>query len=100
MARYISLGRHTREGAITVKEGAQRYAKAREYLKTLNVKVLDFYATLGPYDYVLISEAPNDPATVFKAAAFVNAFGAVSWTILPAMPYQDFITAIKDLPTP
>jgi uncharacterized protein with GYD domain len=29
MARYIALGKLTREGAMTIKEGAQRFARRR-----------------------------------------------------------------------
>ena len=99
MARHISLGKLTREGAMTLKDGPMRLAKAQEYFQKLGVKIVDLYATLGPYDFVAITEGPDDLTTAFKTAAFVATFGSVSWTTLPAMPIQDFMKAVQELPT-
>lgn len=106
MARYIVLGKLTHEGAMTLSisatEGAKRLAKAQGYFEKLGVKILDFYATIGPYDYVAVIDAPEDLTTMFKAATFAAAFGAtfgsVTWTPMPAMPYQEFVKAVEDFP--
>jgi uncharacterized protein with GYD domain len=99
MARFIALGKLTREGAMTIKEGGQRFAKAQGYFQPLGVRIVDFYATLGPYDFVAITEGPDDLATVFKSATFVATFGSVEWTTMPAMPYADFTRLVQELPT-
>lgn len=99
MARYVSLGKLTREGAMTIKEGPQRLAKAQAYFQKLGVRIVDFYATLGPYDYVAITEGPDDVTTAFRTAAFAATFGSISWTTLPAMPYPEFMKLVQELPT-
>lgn len=98
MARYVALGRMTREGAVTLKDGVQRVAAVQEYFQKIGFRVVEIYATLGPYDYVAITEGPDDLAAAFKSAAFVASFGSVSWTTLPAMPYHEFVKVVQDLP--
>ena len=98
MARYIALAKVTREGAISLKETPQRFSKGREYLEQIGVKILEFYATLGPYDYVAILEGPEDIRAVFKSAAFTGTLGSASWITLPALPMEDFINIIKEIP--
>ncbi len=99
MARYISLGRLTREGAMTIKDAPQRLSRIQGYFQELGVTIIEFYATLGPYDYVVITEGPDDLVTILKSRAFAAMFGSVRWTTLPALPYQDFMKAVMDVPT-
>ena len=98
MALYIFLGKRTREGDMTVKDGPQRAAASAEYTKELGLKVIDYYATLGPYDYVSIIEGPDDPSTYFKLVTFAAMDGNITWTTLPALRGQDFIQLVQELP--
>lgn len=100
MTRYISLGKMTREGAMDIKDAPQRLAKVQAYFQKLGITIIEFYATLGPYDYVVITEGPDDLVTALKTKAYADMFGTVRWTTLPALPYQDFMKAVMDLPTP
>ena len=98
MAVYIFLGKLTREGAMTVKEGPKRSVSGRDYAKELGLTVIDYYATLGPYDYVTICEGPDDPKAYFKIAAFGAQGGNVTWTALPAMRSADYVELLDELP--
>jgi len=97
MAVYIFLGKRTPEGNKTIKERPS--PASAEYTKKLGLKVIDYYYTLGPYDYVSILEGPDDPATYFKIAAFGSIDGTVSWTALPALRSEEFAKVIQALPT-
>jgi uncharacterized protein with GYD domain len=98
MAVYIFLGKLTREGRMTLKEGPQRSVAPTEYAKKLGLKVIDYYATLGPYDYVSILEGPDDPTAYFKLITFASMDGNISWTALPALRSQDFARVVQQVP--
>jgi uncharacterized protein with GYD domain len=57
------------------------------------VKVIAQYATLGPYDFVNVIEAP-DNATVGKASLGLASRGTIRITTLAAIDIEDFITSL------
>ena len=60
MASYIALLQFTEQGVRNIKDTTKRSAATREMASTLGVKVVDIFWTLGPYDIVLVLEAPDD----------------------------------------
>lgn len=100
MARYIALGKSTREGGLSLRDAAQRMGKAQQYFDKLGIKIVGFFATLGPYDYVSILEGPDDITTAFKAAAFSAGMGSVTWLTMPAIPFPEFAKLVQDVPAP
>lgn len=98
MAVYIFLGKRTREGSMTLREGPKRSDSGKRYAEQLGLTIVDYYATLGPYDYVTVCEGPDDPEIYFKIVAFGSEDGNVSWTALPAMRSADYINLLGELP--
>jgi len=60
MASFISTIRFTDQGVKTVRDTAKRAAAFKTAAKKLGVKVEDVYWTLGPFDGVLVFDAPDD----------------------------------------
>jgi len=60
MASYIALLQLTDQGVRSVKDTTKRAAAAGEMASKMSVKITDTFWTLGPYDVVLIAEAPDD----------------------------------------
>ena len=60
MPTYISLLNFTDQGIGTVRETTQRAAGAKELAQQKYGCNLQTYWTVGPYDVVLILEAPDD----------------------------------------
>jgi uncharacterized protein with GYD domain len=60
MASYISLLQFTDQGIRNIKGTTKRAAAATALAEKVGVKLVDLFWTLGPYDIVLIAEAPND----------------------------------------
>lgn len=60
MASYVSLLQFTDQGIRTVKDTTKRAEAAKAMAAKLGVKVTDVLWTLGPYDLVLLGEAPDD----------------------------------------
>jgi uncharacterized protein with GYD domain len=94
MATYIMLSNLTDEGAKTIRKKPQRIKEVNEELEKWGVKVISQYATLGPYDFVNVVEAP-DNATVARVSAELASRGSIKITTLAAIPIDDFIESLK-----
>lgn len=96
MATYIVLMNWTEQGIRNVKDSPKRLDAARDAAKKIGCKVGDFHMTIGPYDGVIVIEAPNDEAMA-KFALMTGAAGAVRTTTLKAFPedaYRKIITSL------
>ena len=69
MPTYISLISWTDQGIKAFEDSVDRYEAAQELGQKFGVSLTATYWTLGPYDVVAISEAPDDEsATAFALA--------------------------------
>lgn len=96
MATYIALASWTDQGIKNVKESPKRLDAGRDLAKKLGCELKQFYMTIGPYDMVVIMEAPNDEAAA-KFALSLAAAGNVRTTTLKAFPedaYRKIIAAL------
>jgi uncharacterized protein with GYD domain len=64
--------------------------------KCPNVRWIDHYALLGPYDFMDIYEAPNAEEAA-KVSMITMAKGAVEAETWSALPYKDFLKIAKEL---
>jgi uncharacterized protein with GYD domain len=62
MATFVVLAEFTDQGIRNVKETVGRAEAFKEMAKKCGVAVKDMYWTLGPYDVIVICEAPDDEA--------------------------------------
>ena len=60
MASYIALLQFTEQGVRNIKDTTKRSIATNELASKLGVKVVDIFWTLGPYDIVMVMEAPDD----------------------------------------
>jgi len=94
MPTYILLSKLTDEGWKTVREKPERIKEVNRELEAMGVKVVHQYATLGSYDFVNIVEAP-DNKTIARISIEMGSRGTVQIMSIPAIPIDEFITAIK-----
>ena len=94
MPTYILLSKLTDEGWKTVREKPERIKEVNRELETMGVKVVHQYATLGSYDFVNIVEAP-DNKTIARISIEMGSRGTIQIMSVPAIPIDEFITAIK-----
>ena len=59
----------------------------------MGVQVLAQYATLGPYDFINIVEAP-DTATIMRVSVELGSRGTMQVTSLAAMNLEDYIAMV------
>jgi uncharacterized protein with GYD domain len=94
LARYILLSSLTSEGLGTLKNKPERILEVNKEIESFNVKVLEQYAVLGPYDFVNIVEAPDNDA-VFKMSVELGSRGTVKIMSMPAIKIEELIKSLK-----
>ena len=94
MATFIMLSTLTDEGAKTIKSKPERIKAVVQELAEMGVRVVNQWATLGPYDFVNVVEAP-DVQTVIRVSADLVARGTIRITTLPAIPVDEVIAGLK-----
>ena len=97
MATYISLIKLTHQGVTTIKEGPSRLDAGKETFKAFGSELRAFYFTMGQYDIVAISEAPDDAAAA-KVALAIGAAGNVSTETLRAFTEDEYREIVSALP--
>jgi len=97
MPTYVSLIKFTHQGVTSIKEGPARLDAGRETLKAFGSELKAFYLTMGRYDIVAISEAPDDAAAA-KVALAIAAAGNVSTETLRAFPEDEYRAIVAALP--
>jgi uncharacterized protein with GYD domain len=97
VATYIILGKYTEQGIRNIKQSPQRIDTVRSAMEAAGGKMPGFYLTMGQYDFVAISEAP-DSETFARVLLSVASSGNVSTETLTAFPEEDYRRIIASLP--
>ena len=97
MPTYITLYNWTEKGIKDVKDAPARIQASIKSAEAAGGKVLGVYLTMGNYDLVAISEAPNDEA--ISAALLAQGMqGNARSTTLKAFTVEQFAEILKKLP--
>ena len=96
MAKYIVLVNWTDQGIKAVKESANRFDAARDLAKKLGCTIGEVYLTIGPYDLVVMFEAPDDE-TAARFNLTLASGGNVRTTTHKAIPEDSYRKIIGSL---
>ena len=94
MPTYILLTTLTAQGVQTLKSNPDRLRAVNADVEELGCKVLHQWATLGPFDFVNVVEAP-DEVTVAKVSMALGARGSAKLQTLPALSIEDLLAALQ-----
>jgi uncharacterized protein with GYD domain len=97
METYISFGKFTEQGAANIKEGPARLEAAKQAIEKAGGKMLGFYLTMGRYDFVSISQAPNADA-VATILLVLGSQGNVRTETVRAFPEEEYKNIVANLP--
>ncbi len=94
MPTYILLSTLTAQGVQTLKSNPERLREVNRDVEELGAKVIHQWATLGPFDFVNIVEAP-DVATIAKVSVALGARGSAKLQTLSALSIDEFLGAVS-----
>jgi uncharacterized protein with GYD domain len=94
MPTYILLSNLTAQGVQTLKSNPDRIRQVNSDIEELGAKVLHQWATLGPYDFVNVVEAP-DTETIARVSVALGARGSAKFQTLSALSIDQFLAAVN-----
>jgi uncharacterized protein with GYD domain len=97
MPTYVSLIHYTEQGLRSIKDSPKRLEAGKKLLKDLGGELKQFYLTMGPYDIVIVLEAPSEDVVATFALA-IGAQGNVRTTHLRAFSEAEYRKIITGLP--
>ena len=97
MPTYIALLRYTQQGIADAKNGPARLDAAKEAYRRAGGELKAFYLTMGQYNIVTISEAPDDAAAA-KAALTAGRADTVTTETLRAFTEDKYREIVAALP--
>jgi uncharacterized protein with GYD domain len=94
MPTYIMLTSLTAQGVQTLKSNPDRLKEVNRDVEELGAKVLHQWATLGPFDFVNVVEAP-DAATIARVSVALGARGSAKLQTLPALEIDELLASLS-----
>lgn len=89
MPTYISLVNLTEQGVREAKNAPERLQTFETAVKEVGGKLIGFYLVLGQYDYIIVTEAPDDQ-TAARLVLGTIAQGSVRTQTMRAFPREEF----------
>jgi uncharacterized protein with GYD domain len=96
MPTYIALCNWTDQGIRNVKDSPSRLEAAKELHRKHGAELKQFFMTMGGYDMVTVTEAPNDEA-VAKILLTLGQSGNLRTTTLKAFTEAEYRQIIGSL---
>jgi uncharacterized protein with GYD domain len=93
MPTYILLTNLTAQGVQTLKSNPDRLREVNRDVEELGAKVVHQWATLGPFDFVNVVEAP-DNATIARVSVELGARGSATLQTMSALTIEEFLTTL------
>jgi uncharacterized protein with GYD domain len=94
MPTYILLSNLTAQGVQTLRSNPERLREVNRDVEELGAKVVHQWATLGPFDFINVVDAP-DAATIAKVSVALGARGSAKLQTLTALEIEEFLGAIS-----
>ena len=97
MPTYMTLIRYTQQGIESIKDSPARLDTAKDLYKSLGAELKSFFLTMGKYDVMVISEAPDDETTT-KLAMTIGSTGAIRTETFRIFTEDEYRKLISELP--
>jgi uncharacterized protein with GYD domain len=89
MPTYISLINLTEQGVREAKNAPERLQAFESAVKDVGGRLVGFYLVMGQYDYIVITEAPDDQ-TAARLILGTIAQGSMRTQTMRAFPREEF----------
>ncbi len=94
MPTYILLSTLTAQGLQTLRSNPERLREVNRDVEELGARVVHQWATLGPFDFVNVIDAP-DNATVARVAVALGARGSAKLQTLSALTIDELLASLE-----
>ncbi len=94
MVRYVTMGRY--RGALDFTEVAPRVDRVRQAFASVGGKMDSIYWTGGQYDYVCITEWPDEKSALAGMLWFAK-LGVAETTTMRAWSAEEMLSAAKQI---
>lgn len=97
MPGYISLLKFTQKGMADIRGSPERVKQAKAAAQKAGIKWVGFWATMGRYDAVVITDAPNEQvATTYLLS--MTSLGNITSETMRALSEAEWAEVISKLP--
>ncbi len=97
MPGYIGLLKYTQQGLADIKNAPERMKQAQGLAQQMGIRPIGTWVVFGPYDLVIIGEAPDDETMGAYSLALARA-GNVTVTTMRAFSEEEFARVVGRLP--
>lgn len=95
MPLFVALGKLTTEGATYLRDLSVRHRHAVAAAERAGGKVVASYALLGPYDFLVVLDCPNEKVAI-KILAKESSHGNVRYETMTAIPIEEFAKLVEE----
>lgn len=96
MPTYVMLANWTEQGMRAINDSPKRVDLAKKSLEEMGGQFRSIYMTMGPFDLVMIYDAPDD-AVAARFTLMLGKLGNVRTTSLKAFPEEAFRQIVNTL---
>jgi uncharacterized protein with GYD domain len=97
MSAYLTLGNFTEQGIKDVKHTVERTQAAKKAAEAAGGRIIGIWWLMGQYDFMLISEAPDD-ITASRLLLAAGMQGYFRSTTMRALSEEEMAKTISGLP--
>jgi uncharacterized protein with GYD domain len=97
MPGYIGLLKYTPQGLADMKSAPERMKQSKALAEKMGIRHVGTWVTMGPYDLVIIGDAPDDQ-TVAAYSLALSRTGNVTTTTMRAFSEDEFAQVVSKLP--
>jgi uncharacterized protein with GYD domain len=94
---YIAFMKLTEQGIKDIKNFPQRIEAGTKALEAAGGKMIGFYAVMGEFDYVAITQGPN-AETAMTVLLTIAAMGNVRTVTQRAFTREEFASIVQKMP--
>jgi uncharacterized protein with GYD domain len=94
MPIFVALGRATDQGIKNLEGMARRHEVAVNRVEAGGAKLIASYALMGPYDYLVILECPDEKIAI-RVLAREASHGNVRYQTFPAIAMEEFAKLVE-----
>ena len=97
MPTYATLVKFTSEGLRSIGDVGAAYDEGTKMAQQMGIKSIGAYATLGPYDMMLLYEAPDEKVAAGMSMSLATKWGGQTetWTVIPMEEFARLTARLK-----